>query len=123
MWTEKASEAYQERKKEREKAGWGQKAGLVQFLWLFQRTSTLISGTSQFPNQGINISERPITQRLQFSQAHNDLAPSSLRSRMKHISLSKLNKLTLTLLSSNCLQTTILDLPFQAHVTVPLIVK
>lgn len=42
---------------------------------------------------------------------------------MKHVSLSKLNKLTLTLLSSNCLQTTILDLPFQAHVTVPLIVK
>ena len=42
---------------------------------------------------------------------------------MKHILLSKLSKLTLTLLSSNCLQTTILDLPFQAHVMVPLIVK
>lgn len=42
---------------------------------------------------------------------------------MKHISLSKLNKLTLTLLSSNSLQTTILDLPFQVHVTVSLIVK
>ena len=61
MVTEEVQDACLERRKEREKAGWGQQAGLVQFLWLLQCTSILIAGTWASQDRGINIREQLIT--------------------------------------------------------------
>lgn len=68
--------------------GWGQQAGLPNFLdspcvppsWLLGPLSFLI----------VNIRERLRTQLLRFNMMmQGDLAPSSLRSRLKHTSFSK----------------------------------